>query len=454
MANDKKIPEYLYRGMIIDYEKLKNFIFTGIDMELPYEPYIDEQGRKTVHDGNEYGIYMSDNLKMVENAYGNVNGGGTDINKEIYISFPDRQFIRIPDVGVIYKISTKNLEVRTPWVSSELQGHYNNGFSGDEWIADKIPAENYEVIRVRVGKDILHDEQDIELDDIEHLREKTIDIVEQRKARLEVFAREMAKIPESTREGFDQNDVKVLKEIYGENGFKYMSDLEEIDTTSTAGMIKYLMAKVYDNDRDNIDFITLRDLQKINEKVKIAEKKGKQVDLSEIIKKEELLELIRQKASKDKEAVSKDEGIKVTNGNTQNVMIDNIATAITQNPVSLEHFKEVQAEIANQVNQRAKEKQETVIDYYEKYAINPDDDIKEARKKIMSELGKWRGRQSSSVLNGQNKTIEDEIKMATEALKIFNPKHRELLKDYNKRLRESKQKDAKTSSQLQEGISI
>ena len=71
MENDR--PEYLYRGMCIKYEDLKNFTFSGIDMELPYEPYIDSQGNKTVHDGNEYGIYMSDNPKVAKSVYGNAS---------------------------------------------------------------------------------------------------------------------------------------------------------------------------------------------------------------------------------------------------------------------------------------------------------------------------------------------------------------------------------------------
>ena len=56
MENNR--PEYLYRGMCIRYDELKDFVFSGIDMELPYDPYIDSQGKETVHDGNEYGIFI------------------------------------------------------------------------------------------------------------------------------------------------------------------------------------------------------------------------------------------------------------------------------------------------------------------------------------------------------------------------------------------------------------
>ena len=60
MESNEIIPKYLYRGIVIDYSDLRGLKLTGVDMKLPYEPYIDEKGRKTVHDENEYGIYMSD----------------------------------------------------------------------------------------------------------------------------------------------------------------------------------------------------------------------------------------------------------------------------------------------------------------------------------------------------------------------------------------------------------
>ena len=256
MENNR--PEYLYRGMCIRYDELKDFVFSGIDMELPYDPYIDSQGRETVHDGNEYGIYMSDNPKVAEYAYGNATNKGEGTYIEPKVTIDDRgDFIKIPAIGVCYKISTQGLDIRKPWISSVFQGVYNNGFNGDEWITDKIPAKNYEIMSVQIGEDLLHDEQYIDLNDIENIKENVTQILEQRKARLETFAQEMSKFPEQQRKEFGLGDLEILKEIYGENGFYYMENIDEIDTSSNTGMIRYLMANVYKNNVESIDFGTL-----------------------------------------------------------------------------------------------------------------------------------------------------------------------------------------------------
>lgn len=347
MTNEKKVPEYLYRGMCISYEELKGFVFTGIDMELPYEPYIDEQGRETVHDGNEYGIYMSDNPKMPLNAYANATNVGQGVYVNPPVSMGNRNgYVKIPDVGICYKISTKDLNVRNPWISDVLQGVYNNGWDGDEWITDKIPAENYEIMQVMIGKDMLHDTQYIEIDDIEHLKENTINILEQRKARLEVFAQEMSKIPEAERRDFGLTHFGVFKEIYGENGFRYMNDFEEIDTSSDVGMIRYLMAKVYEKNRDNIDFSTLVKLQDIKEIVEMTQKRGKDIDIKELLKNEEFITLIEQK--------------------------ERVAT---------EPEREVFTEMP---------------DFYQKYDISPSDDWKTIKLKLSREQKVWMKRQSST----------------------------------------------------------
>ena len=275
MENNR--PEYLYRGMCIRYDELKDFVFSGIDMELPYDPYIDSQGKEMVRDGNEYGIYMSDNPKVAEYAYGNAtnNPDGTYIEPRISIGNRGTEFIKIPAIGVCYKISTQGLDIRKPWISSDLQGVYNNGLKGDEWITDIIPAENYEIMSVQIGKDLLHDEQYIDLNDIENIKEKTTQILEQRKVRLEIFAQEMSKIPEQQRKEFGLGHLEILKEIYGEDGFYYMDSIDEIDSSSNVGMIRYLMANVYKKNTDSIDFGTLLYLRDIKERAEFMQKKEK-----------------------------------------------------------------------------------------------------------------------------------------------------------------------------------
>lgn len=391
MTNEKRVPEYLYRGMCISYEELKDFVFTGIDMELPYEPYIDEQGRKTVSDGNEYGIYMSDNPKMPLNAYANATnkGNGVYVNPPLFMG--NRMgYVMIPDVGICYKISTKNLNVRNPWISDTLQGVYNNGWSGDEWITDKIPAENYEIMQVMIGQDMLHDTQYIELNDIEHLQENIMTILEQRKARLEVFAQEMSKIPENKRKYFSLEHFRVFKEIYGENGLRYISDFEEIDTSSDIGMIRYLMAKVYEKDRDNIDFSTLVKLQDLKERVEMAQKKGKIIDIKELIKSEEFITLIEQKEK----------------------------------------------------NTMGSEKEDTIetTDFYERYGITPNDDWDKIQLKLRTELKKWMKRSSTTPNKEVLEEVYAEIDKIGQALEIFNPKNEGMRENYDVMLERSKEK--------------
>ena len=52
----------LYRGKKLNCDSLCKVKFYGVTMKPYYEPHINEYGRETVLDGNEYGVYMSDNL--------------------------------------------------------------------------------------------------------------------------------------------------------------------------------------------------------------------------------------------------------------------------------------------------------------------------------------------------------------------------------------------------------
>ena len=396
MTNEKKVPEYLYRGMCISYEELKDFVFTGVDMELPYEPYIDEHGRETVRDGNEYGIYMSDNPKIPLDAYGNATNRGSGVYINPHISIGSRgDYVKIPDVGICYKISTENLNIKRPWISDALQGVYNNGWNGDEWITDKIPAGNYEIMQVMIGEDMLHDTEYIELDDIEHLKERTIDILKQRKARLEIFAKEISKIPAEKRKEISLTGFGVFKEIYGENGFRYMNNYEEIDTGSDLGMIRYLMAKVYEKDRANIDFLTLAKLQDIKERAEIAQKRGKKIDIKELLKDEEFINLIEQKDAMELEK---------------------------------EDFTEI-------------------TDFYEKYGITPSDDWKTIKQKLSIEQRKWMKRQSTAKDKESLEEIDEELAGIDQALGIFNPKNEGMRENYDAMLKRRNQEKSQFDNQ-------
>lgn len=278
-------PDTLYRGVRISYKDLPNFKFSGEDLVVDYEPIIDEHGRKTVADGNEYGVYMSDNLSMVEYAYGNLHNDGTPISK-LQLNY---QQIAIPDVAVIYQIDADDLDIREPFISDALRRHYNNGFQGKEWIADTVPADNYDLYRVRIGEDILHDAEDMDLQKTEGLSERVRQELEARKRRLEVFADAMEKLSPAQRRTIDRGKLDILKTIYGEDGLKY-TDEDALDTDDINGMLKFLAVKTFKRDEENIDF---QALEYIND----LEKRAEDVDsLAEILQND------RQKNAQEKAA--------------------------------------------------------------------------------------------------------------------------------------------------------
>lgn len=247
-------PSVLYRGLKVDYNSLQNFEFSGVDLKVNYAPIIDQYGRKTVTDGNEYGVYMSDNLSMVTSAYGDLHHDGIPIHNNLSI-YNER--IMIPSIAVIYQINTDGLDVRKPFISDQLKGHYNNGFQGDEWIADIIPANNYALYRVRIGADILHDTEDIDLLRIKNISEQVKQKLEMRKYRLETFANAMERMSPMKRNVLGRDELIILKSIYGKNGLKYINE-DSLLTSDVDGMLRYLVAKTFKQNESDIDFQTIR----------------------------------------------------------------------------------------------------------------------------------------------------------------------------------------------------
>ena len=247
-------PSVLYRGIKVDYNSLQNFKFSGVDLKVNYAPIIDQYGRKTVTDGNEYGVYMSDNLHMVTSAYGDLHHDGLPIYNNLSI-YNER--IMIPSVAVIYQISTEGLDVRKPFISDQLKGHYNNGFQGDEWITDFVPANNYTLYRVRIGGDVLHDAEDIDLSKTDDISEQIKQKLEMRKYRLETFANAMERMSPMKRNAIGRDELNILKSIYGKNGLKYINE-DSLITNNVDGMLRYLVAKTFKQNESDIDFQTIR----------------------------------------------------------------------------------------------------------------------------------------------------------------------------------------------------
>ena len=106
-----KKPKILYRGVIVTEDILKSQPFYGVDITPPNAARYDEEGRKTVGDGNEYGVYMSDNKLVATAAYARVElRHCTPLNDKIYIG--DRRLqVGMPSIGIIYKIHTDNLDI-------------------------------------------------------------------------------------------------------------------------------------------------------------------------------------------------------------------------------------------------------------------------------------------------------------------------------------------------------
>lgn len=231
---ERNVPLKLYRGIVIDYEYLNNYDFNS-DLKLNYEPLIDKYGRKIVKDGNEYGIYMSDNKMMVLDVYGNVHNEGTLISA---LKVNNRD-IRIPKIGIAYEIDTNKLDVRKPFITEQLNGVYNNGYVGNEWITDSIPKENYKILRIRIGKDLIHDFKDIECSNSNDIKLKIEEEMNKRFKRILLLTSYLEKLPQFQLKSID---TFILTEIFGENGLIY-TNLEDLDLTNKNDLIKYLKIK-------------------------------------------------------------------------------------------------------------------------------------------------------------------------------------------------------------------
>lgn len=147
----KERPVKLYRGYTVNPETL-----TADQLRqtlLPGRHAVDDPTR--IGDGNELGVYMSTNSLMVEKVY--ASGGqveGCFIQTERYIdsSGSHAMGVNLPTCGVVIEVDTVGLAIREPKMIPALQGHYNNGYEGYEWIADEIQPSNYRVIKLVFAK--------------------------------------------------------------------------------------------------------------------------------------------------------------------------------------------------------------------------------------------------------------------------------------------------------------
>ena len=253
-------PNTLYRGIVLPYQDLNSIEWHDADIKVHYEPKIDEHGRKIIGDGNEYGVYMTDNLDMVLSAYGNPRSNGTALeNSPQLIVSGARMTVNAPSVGIVYQINTNGLDIREPFICDQLQGHYNNGFQGKEWISDMIPKENLEVMSVKIARDLLHDEQIIQNDGGD-IKERIDDIMSKRLSRLQDLSNELEKLPESKRLRLSSVDMEQYKFIFGENGLKYI-DLDNCKIQNAQDAITYMKAGICQ--KQDVDMKSLQELEKV-----------------------------------------------------------------------------------------------------------------------------------------------------------------------------------------------
>ena len=258
-----KVPEKLYRGIKVNYKMFTNgFKVHGVDLKPYYEPVVDKNGREVVHDGNEYGLYMSDNVDLPNNTYARVEDLPSPTNcirqdLTLKVSGADT-FIAMPDIGVVYEIDSKGISVRRPW----MNGFYspNGGYIGDEWIADVVPKNNYKVKTLIIGKDLLHDALPVDTSNIEETEKTVANVMDVRKTHFEDLSKELEKLTPEQRRNFTTDQIKICRHIFGDDGVKYC-DYSKKELKTAQDCYKFLFGEVFKNNHNEIDFKRLGYLQ-------------------------------------------------------------------------------------------------------------------------------------------------------------------------------------------------
>jgi|GEM_PF-2496217 hypothetical protein len=151
-------PDTLYRGIVLPAHAI-DYKLHSADL-VPGTKQVDSfTGEVTVADGNEYGVYMTDNPDAATSVHGAPKHGDKLPGSPVFSYQADRQaHLTVPRVGVVYEIDTTGLNVRPPKLKPQWSGgQYNSGWQGKEWLVeDKIPASNHRMRQLTVGADLLH----------------------------------------------------------------------------------------------------------------------------------------------------------------------------------------------------------------------------------------------------------------------------------------------------------
>lgn len=209
-AEQEKRPEKLFRAFSINPEQLtierlrQELIPGGVHKEDPTK----------VRDGNELGVYMSTNPRMVESAYAKGGEGVSYVDTPVFGGSRGRENrIALPGCGIVLEIRAQGLDIRKPEITPVLQGVYNNGFEGDEWIADTVGADQYTVKKLLLSRWANDAETfTVTLDDDSDERLQTaIDTIKQEFERRRAVAEAFKTYLESLSEQDRANEYKVRR---------------------------------------------------------------------------------------------------------------------------------------------------------------------------------------------------------------------------------------------------
>lgn len=258
-------PETLYRGMRLDYNQLKNYSFAR-DITLPPE-FIYRDGMKCVMDGNEYGIYMSDNERMVDKSYAEVTEHDVDeIDHNIRIGMYKVR-VGLPKIGIKMEIATDGLNIKEPYICQQMQGVYNNGFQGKEWIStEDIPLNNISYTKVCMGPDILHEEKDFTGTPLSRMKDSLTKEMEVRNKRLQTLVSELRNVPPNALARADtENLSKDLRLMYGERDAIHQ-DTRTMSLETKDDLRAFLLAGSYQ--RDGLDLESIWKIDRFMQNVK------------------------------------------------------------------------------------------------------------------------------------------------------------------------------------------
>ncbi len=262
--NRKKIvPKTIYRGINLNCNDFEVLDMTK-DIYPPCKPVINKSGEKVVGDGNEYGVYMTDNIEVAK-FYARINNNAP---MNPVVNMGDNEILSYPAIQIIYKIDTSELNVKTPKITRHLGGLYNNGLIGDEWIADYVPINNSKIINLNVGDDYLHELKKINGNNIEDIRNNALKEIKFRKYRLETLANEVNKSSNIKFDNMNGSQKKeILRSIFGEDGINYKNIFKINSVQDIIILLKQYFYKggIYNIDVSSYEFVMSLEKQLVND---------------------------------------------------------------------------------------------------------------------------------------------------------------------------------------------